>query len=581
MSTTQSAISPRIFRVHGSCYERDEVSDARHVYTDEAIASVAEMGYDGVWMHAQLRQLIPTSLFSSYEHDAPSRLDSLHHVVHQARRHGVGVWLYLNEPRTYPSDHPFWKDHPECQGHEFQQRWNLGWQWPIRQRSHAMCVMTEPVTAFITESIRQLFSALPELAGIITITNSEHPTHCYSKVPLKYSTNCPRCKDVARVEMPTRILHAMYQGLRQSGSPAKLAAWTWSWNALAPDPQPSLIQALPKDLSIVSDFERGEKVKLLDQDVLIDEYAFSVTGPSQRFLEYLKETRSAGLPIWAKLQVSATHELATAPNIPALVTLYDKIKALRDCGGSGAMATWTMGLRVTLNSFAAGRLLAHEGQLPSRDTFLAQLARDYFDPSFSEKETNDLIAAWYAFSEAMRFFPTTMPMCYWGIMNYAPAFPWKLKREGTPLARTWEAEPWGDKLEMTTSPFSLAQIAEIFRRISSLWAQGMLAYERALQPWRGRLVRAEQEYNAAEMVLVFYRSTGNAYAFADAVDQSAPRAILEELIDNELSNCGRAIPLLERDERIGFHDDCGLMLTPYNVKQKIKGLHLLKEQLAS
>lgn len=573
--------------MHGACYERDEVTEASRFYTDEAIASVARMGYDGLWMNAQLRQLKPTALFSRYEPDASRRLACLREVAIRTRKHGVGLWLYFNEPRAYPVDHPFWLEHPECRGHHYEKEWNLGWQWPIRLPSYAMCVMAEPVTTFIADATAELFAAVPELAGIIAITNSEHPTHCYSKVPATKPTLCSTCAGVERIQMPRRILKAMHQGLGRSGNGARLAAWTWSWNALAADPQPTLIRELsgelpgehPGELSIVSDFERGETVKLLGQDVLVDEYAFSVIGPSQRFREYQEVTRTVGLPIWAKLQVSATHELATVPNIPALVTLYDKIKAMREGGVTGALATWTMGLRVTLNSHAAGKLLSWEGDLPARDSFLAQLAMDYFDSSFTKQETDDLIIAWTAFSDAMKYFPTTMSMCYWGIMNYAPAYPWKLKREGLPMARTWEAEPWGDQLEMTCRPLSLAQVATLFDQITSRWAQGMTAYERVLNQRRDRLIRAEQEYNAAQMVLVFYRSTANAYAFADAVDRQAPLDTLLSLIDSELCNCSTAVSLLERDERLGIHDDCGRMLMPYNIKQKSKGLHLIRQQL--
>ncbi len=63
-------------------------------------------------------------------------------------------------------------------------------------------------------------------------------------------------------------------------------------------------------------------------------------------------------------------------NLPLPGVLYDKVKAAREVGVTGALATWTMATLPTLNSFAAGRLLAHDGDLPPREAFLRALARE-------------------------------------------------------------------------------------------------------------------------------------------------------------------------------------------------------------
>src|SRR5262245_3624361 len=109
-------ITPRIFRVYGTDYYADEAMDAPSTHTDARLADVSRMGYDGVWIHAELRELAPTSLFRAHVHDADKRITALREAARRARNHGLGLWLYLNEPRGYPQSHPFWKKHPELAG---------------------------------------------------------------------------------------------------------------------------------------------------------------------------------------------------------------------------------------------------------------------------------------------------------------------------------------------------------------------------------------------------------------------------------------------------------------------------------
>src|SRR5262245_6539363 len=58
------AMSPRLFRVMGSDFWNDEVMLAPQTHTDARLADVARLGFDGVWIHAELRQLAPTALFA-------------------------------------------------------------------------------------------------------------------------------------------------------------------------------------------------------------------------------------------------------------------------------------------------------------------------------------------------------------------------------------------------------------------------------------------------------------------------------------------------------------------------------------
>lgn len=567
---------PRIFRMHGSCYHHDEVMDAPASHTDGQLAQIAAMGFDGVWLHANLKWLAPTPLFEPYVDRITERMEAMNTVIARAKQHGIGIWLYLNEPRSFPADHSFWTAHPECRGHHHNDNhWDLGWPWAFkRQPCYTMCVSAEPVVRFLREATQSLLTAAPDLAGIVTITNSEHPTHCYSKLGRSKESGCPRCASRRRLDMPLAVLRSMWDGIRASGTGARLAAWTWSWNGLAPDPQQELLDALPPEVALLVDYERGEPVERAGVKYEIDEYAFAIAGPSHRFKQYRQACGER--EIWAKLQIGATHELATMPNIPAITCLYDKVAGMRAGGVKGAMTTWTMGLRPTLNSFVAGRLLRHDGELPPRDVMLGNLAREYFD--IDNDAAGRAVEAWRQFSDAIQYFPTIMSFCYHSPVNYAPAFPWKLKREGTPMARSWTPEPWGDKIEQSLGRLTMDQAICLLEELATRWSRGIEPYRRALS---GGNAHAQQELSVAQACGIFYESCLGAYRFVHAVDTGQSKDTLVQLIHCEMDVCNQAIALLDGDNRLGWHDDFGYMIRPEQIRTKQAGLRQLLAELST
>ena len=77
----------------------------------------------------------------------------------------------------------------------------------------------------------------------------------------------------------------------------------------------------------------------------------------------------------------------------------------------------------------------------------------------------------------------------------------------------------------------------------------------------------------------FYGSCRGIYAFAAAVECKASTEKLHRLIDDEILNCQRVAVLIEADDRLGVHDDCGPMFDAPMVRQKIKGLQDLRAKV--
>ena len=68
-------------------------------YPDGLLDRLAEAGIDGVWLHVVLRNLAPGGpAFPEFGDEHLTRLENLRQLVARAKRHGIGIYLYINEP---------------------------------------------------------------------------------------------------------------------------------------------------------------------------------------------------------------------------------------------------------------------------------------------------------------------------------------------------------------------------------------------------------------------------------------------------------------------------------------------------
>ena len=73
-------------------------------YPDGFLQRLAAVGVNGVWLHVVLRDLAPGApAFPELGAECERRLANLRHLVQLAKRQGVGVYLYMNEPRAMPA----------------------------------------------------------------------------------------------------------------------------------------------------------------------------------------------------------------------------------------------------------------------------------------------------------------------------------------------------------------------------------------------------------------------------------------------------------------------------------------------
>lgn len=551
---SSSHFEHRIFRCGQSHYYGDGVLHAHETHTPKRLAEIAKAGFNGVWIRGLLRELVPGALFGRYVRKSEERLKSLEIVCRRAKKVGLGVWLYCNEPLAIAESHPFWKRFGQLKGAslEFPQEFVTE-----RGLQRALCSSTEPVQQFLEEGFYNLFQRLP-LAGVILITASEHLTHCFSHVwakPTYYGIwskkcNCKRCARREPAEVLSEVITLIHRGITKAKPQAKVIAWDWSWNLYHKPPYAEIVKRLPKEVILMGDFERGLAVKIAGKNLTVEEYSLAFAGPSPRFRSEANLVQGKR-PMMAKLQINTTHELATIPNLPLICSLYRKLRYLQRKKSIGYMACWNIGCWPdTLNVFAVERL--SRSPFPKdEESFLDWLARRYFGP---RAEAELLARAWRGFGKAMsKHYPFTVDFLYFSPINFALAYPLKTQFEGRPMGPAWLKHDWGDSLDNTLGPFTLDELVQTLGRLSRAWQKALGIYEEGLGNCSGQ--RARKELSCARMAGHYFESVFNVYSWYALRNGRNVDSLRIEIASRELANITKALPMAKKDPRFGYHQE--------------------------
>lgn len=224
-------LTPRFCYSYFALYGDPLLEPDADPYPDGYLARLAETGVDGVWLQGVLSRLAPFPWDPARSERHEERLRRLSELVARARRHGIGVYLYLNEPRALPV--AFYETRPELRG--------------VTEGDHAaLCTSAEAVRDYLRASIAHICRAVPDLAGFFTITASENLTNCWSH---RAGKACPRCGARSPDEVVAEVNRCVAEGIRNTGSKARLIAWDWGWaDAWAAE----AIARLPEDVSLMS-----------------------------------------------------------------------------------------------------------------------------------------------------------------------------------------------------------------------------------------------------------------------------------------------------------------------------------------
>jgi len=182
--------------------------------------------------------------------------------------------------------------------------------------------------------------------------------------------------------------------------------------------------------------------------------------------------------------------------------------------------------------------------------------------------------AWRIFSRAWRHYPISIPLLYWGPMNYAPAC--QLERSGRKVERIaggWLPLPRdekghlkvGDNLETWILDFTPDMVIASFRLLLKEWESGVSILEEGVAGCGpGSVANMKRELGLARHIQLSMRSTINIIRFY-RINRRLEKARtarndrlcreLMSIFEEESATAMEDKALISADHRLGYHPE--------------------------
>lgn len=531
-------------------------------YPDALLRQLSQSGVNGVWLHVVLSQLVPSDALGRPTIDHEVRLANLAKMVERAARHGVAIYLYMNEPRAVLAS--LLDGREEVRG--------------VRQGDYAvLCTSVPQVRQWITDSLQHVFSRVDGLGGVFTITASENLTNCYSHT--RTADGCPRCSKRSGAEVIAEVNAAIAAGVRAGDPKAKVIVWDWGW----PDGTPAgwggpdwasrIIELLPDGVYLMCVSEWGKPIMRGGVAGAVGEYSISAVGPGPRAQRHWALARQRGLKTLAKVQVNCTWELSAVPYLPVMNLVAQHCSNLSQAGVDGLMLSWTVGGYPSPNLQLVRRF--QQKPTPTLEGALMEVAQ----ARYGSDAASEMMAGWSKFSDAFSEFPFDGNYVYRGPSQCGPSSLLYIEPTGYPS--TMVGFPYDD-VDGWRGIYPVEVLAGQFEKIAAGWREGLAVWEQAT----GKIETPYERANAhsdlivAEAAGLHFDSVANQIRFILARnalrggsgnhhETDAAVATMRTKARAEMKNAERLFELTRQDPRIGFEASNHYYYLPLDLVEKV------------
>jgi len=518
-----------------------ELQSEEDFYPDAYLNRLAHDGVNGLWIFLQLKDLLPSRIVPEYGQDSGKMLEKLRKITEKCARYGIRVYGLGVEPYSTHQNTVLAEKHADMLGSEF---------WVGEQK--AVCPCTEKGKAYIEECMYTLFTLIPKLAGFIGITLGEAVAGCGS-VATKEEIDCPHCraKGLTKPRALAETERLLKQGMQKANPDAEFISWTYAMRGWTNEMQAEHCAVRDKSIPLMNNFEdKGTAIQLGKPRTTLD-YWLSFAGPGEVFQNAAKHCMD--VPLYAKIQVCSSHELATVPFVPVPGILYDKYRSMHEMRVEGAMYCWFFGNYPSLMNRAAGEL----GFSPFPETkegFLQKLANLYTD----EEHAKTLVEAWLCFEKGYTLCPYNVAFAWFGPLNDAPARPLHLLPIDVSVPSNWlleetsEGDRFGEFTGMTHSP---EEAEKLLSEMEKHWKKGLDLLVTIPCPYEMRTVSEAISIliGSAKNILSFYLLR-NQLGYREG-DAKEVLCLMEGIAKEEIKNSKALAQLCEKDMRLGYHSE--------------------------
>jgi hypothetical protein len=204
-------------------------------YPEGLLQRLSAQGVNGVWLHTVLRTLAKDAAFPEFGEGCENRMANLRTLVERANKYGIKIYLYVNEPRTMPA--AFFDASPE----------RAAMRGVKGGAGYRMCTSTPEVRRWMRDALTSVFTQVPGLGGVFTITASENETSCAAH---NVHLQCEHCKNRDYAEMIAEVNQTIRDGVKRAAPDAKVIVWDWGWHGHGD--AVDVIEKLPADCWFMS-----------------------------------------------------------------------------------------------------------------------------------------------------------------------------------------------------------------------------------------------------------------------------------------------------------------------------------------
>lgn len=509
-------------------------------FPERLLYEYSKAGINGIWMQGVLYQLVEFPFEPSMSVGWEKRIETLNKFVARAKKFGIGIYLYLNEPRAMAD--AFFDKYPHLRG---QQEGDF----------YTMCTSTKEVQDYLYEGMKKLFVMVPDLAGFFTITMSENLTNCYSR-PFEEMT-CPRCKERSPWEIIAEVNNLMARGAHDANPNAKAIAWAWGW---ADDWSQKVVPLLTEGQILQCTSEEAMRYCIGGVEGSVLEYTMSLCGPGEKAKTMWKVARDCGMEMSAKVQMNDTWEMSVVPFIPVFDKVAKHISNLKEQGISHLQMSWTLGGCPSPNLKLAKWLMEEKGSVKE---FLCDWLGKEMGAAVNEAQAK--------LSEAFSEYPFYIGTLYFGPQNFGPMAPFFLKETG--YVATMVGYPY-DCISYWSGIYSADIYESQYQKLCSGWREGT----ELLMKLEGHSEELDEVIFMAKAVLAQYESAYHHIQFVNRRAEGDTETMLA-VVRAEIATVQEVIRLRLVDSRFGYESSNHYFYTLQDLKEKLINLAWCEEQL--
>lgn len=502
-------------------------------YPEKILKEYAKMGINGIWTQAVLYKMVEFPFDPSVSVGWESRLENLKGLIKAAKKYGIKVYLYLNEPRSMPVS--FFEKYPDMKGHEFSDG---------REGYASICTSSERGRQYLHDAVYKLCKSADGLGGFFLITRGENMTNCYSKAFDSTKINCPRCSEKEPYEVLAENYKIIIDAIKSANPDLRVISWPWGWFGAGFEQfsaTEKCISLIPKESPIIAVSENEKDLCIGGVENIVRDYSMAHYGPSESTLRIWNTAKKYGHEIFAKVQVNTTWECSPVPSLPVYQFIINHLENLKKENITGIMLGWTLGGYPSANLKVASGSFFIDKKNKQKNHYETALRSIYQEDYDKVKEATDI------FCEAFVNFPFQHAALYNGPHNAGPSNLLYGKPTGYKATMTCYCY---DDLDGWRQNYPEEIYEDQYRKISETWEKGLeLIKDMDISEFRDVAFSGYALFKSSYNQVKFVRTRNE---FLNGKNREEAKAILCDIASQEKDIAKMVYRIMRRNPSIGY-----------------------------